>query len=155
VIKTRLLPPLLAILAVGCAARRIPGTEIEDSKDARAILTLMEVYRSGVEHKDAQSLLGLVGDHFVDNAGTANPDDDLDAQALQTVIPQRLARLEDLKIDLEVRRIEVVQDQAAAVYYWTVRFRIPSLTSRSQQESDLKKMTFERQGNAWKIVSGI
>ena len=42
-----------AILSlVGCSARRIPGTDIEDNDDTRAILNVMERFRSAVEARD-------------------------------------------------------------------------------------------------------
>ena len=51
----------------GCASRRIPGTEIDDNDDTRAILKVMESYRSGIEAKDAQKIIGLVADTFKDD----------------------------------------------------------------------------------------
>ena len=67
--------PLL--LTAACASKRIPGTELEDTDDTRAILAVMERYRSALEAKDAKAIQGLVSEAFREDGGTETPDDDL------------------------------------------------------------------------------
>jgi hypothetical protein len=138
----------------------LPGTTIEDTPDARAILNVMERYRTALEHGDAQGVLALVSPDFRDTGGTPNPEDDLDYQSLQRVLPQRLGRIQDLHVDIDVRSIDfhkgmATGNEATAIYYYSARFRMPTLTARGQNESDLKQMTFRRENDQWKIVSGL
>ena len=49
---------------------------------------------------------------FRDNAGTLTPEDDIDIQRLRTVLPQRLAKLQDVAVRIEIKTLNVVGDQA-------------------------------------------
>jgi len=153
----RLLPLLPAALALclGCAARRIPGSDIEDTSDTRAILGVIEQYRSALEARDANKILELVSEHFKDTGGTPSPEDDLDYAALRHVLPGRLARLDELKIDLSVRKIAVDKDTASAIYHYNTHYRLPKLTSKVMNEGDLQQMVLKRVDGKWKILSGI
>ena len=145
----------LVILASGCAQRRFPGTEIEDNSDTRAIRDVMLAYINALENKDAGALLGLVSEKFADNSGTAEPDDDLNYEVLKAQLPERFKRLSDIRVEMELRRIHVEGDAAVAVYFYNLRYRMPGINEKPQLESDLKQMNFAREGEGWKITSGI
>jgi hypothetical protein len=154
--NARLLFPVLAILAIGCTPKRIPGTDIEDTQDTKEIIDVMRTYANAVQNKDHNAILLLLSKDFRDDAGTLDPSDDLDHRAVGTTIADRMKRLEEVSVELEVKRIHVTDKNAAqAVYYYSTRFRMPSLTSRPQSESDIKLMTFAREDGKWKITSGI
>lgn len=149
----RALLPFLALLTVpGCGPHRIPGTELEDTGDTRAIIEVMSRYNSALEARDAAAILALVDPAFRDNAGTLTPDDDLDLQRLRTVLPQRLARLQDVAVRIEIKTIEVKGDRASAVYTWVSQFK---LGGKAMTESDIKRMEFKREADGWKILSGV
>lgn len=143
------------LLAVGCAKRMIPGTQIPDTDDTQAILSLMNKYRVSVEGRDATSITALVSDDFEDTGGTPTLDDDLDRQNLEQALKDRFARIDKVKLDFDVRSIAVDDEQAEAVYYYTLRYETPGLSDKVQSASDLKKMTFRQVDDQWKIVSGI
>ena len=145
----------VAAMACGCAAHRIPGTDIEDNPDTRAILLVLERYRVAVETKDSNTLIGLVSPSFKDNAGTATPDDDLDYSSLQKSLPQRFAKIDDVHLDVNVRKIELKADNASVIYYYTMSFRMPSLSPKVRTESDIKQMLLRREQGQWKITSGV
>jgi ketosteroid isomerase-like protein len=156
----RLIPVLavtgaLAVALTGCAARRIPGTDIEDTKDTHAILDVVEQYRSALEHRDAAKILQLVSEDFKDNAGTPLPADDLDYATLKQKLPERLARLDDVKVDLNVRKINVEGDVASVIYYFNTRYRVPKLSTKPVIEGDLQQMWLKRVDGNWRIVSGL
>ena len=67
-------PLLVCALVVfaACTPRNIPGTQIPDTEDARAILNLMERYRSAIEARDAKAVQQLVSKSFRDNVGMYN-----------------------------------------------------------------------------------
>ena len=149
----RALVPLLALLGLaGCGPRRIPGTDLEDTGDTRAIIDVISRYNSALEARDAQAILALVDPEFRDNAGTLTPDDDIDLQRLRTVLPQRLARLQDLAVRIEIKSIEVKGERASAVYTWVSQFK---LGGKSMTESDIKRMELKREADGWKILSGV
>jgi ketosteroid isomerase-like protein len=146
---------LLLLPAAGCTPRRIPGTEIRDTQETRAILAVMESYRRALEARDAAAIQGLVDRGFRDNAGTPDPEDDLTYDSLMKELPGRLAKLSDVRLDFTIKRIEVTGATAQAVYFWNARYRMPKLNSKPQLDSELEVMEFNRAGDGWKIVSGI
>lgn len=155
--KLPLVSALTLCLLVACAGRRIPGTDIEDNDDTRAILQVMEEYRAAVEARDAQGVLRLISQSFKDDGGSSRPEDRMDYADLQKKLPVELSKLDDVKLDITVRKIEIQSstNSASAVYTYNLSFRMPRLNTKSQSETEIKKMLFKRDQGQWKIVSGI
>ncbi|AKQ67607.1 hypothetical protein A176_004519 [Myxococcus hansupus] len=146
---------VLSLLAA-CAPKRIPGTDIVDNSDTRAILGVMEQYRAALEARDAQGIQALISPSFQDDGGTpSDPSDDLDAKNLGAYLERVLPRIQGPRIELSVRRIQVGDNVAAAIYYWNASWRMPSLHSRAMKESELEQMVLRKEDGTWKIVSGI
>jgi hypothetical protein len=145
---------LLAALALGCT-RRLPGSDIEDTPDTRAVLEVMEKYRAAVEAKDAQGVIALVSESFRDDFGTISTEDDLDYSGLREVLPQRLSRVDRGDLEINVKGLNVQGEQAVATYYYTYRYKLPSLTQKPQSDADLQQMWLKKVGGSWKIIKGI
>ena len=149
----RALLALIALAAVvGCGPHHIPGTDLEDTGDTRAIIDTISKYNSALEARDVNAILALVDPDFRDNAGTLDPTDDIDIERLRTVLPQRLAKLQDVAVRIEIKTIDVKGDQAQAVYTWVSQFK---LNGKPRTESDIKRMELRRRADGWRIVSGI
>ena len=145
----------LSFLAA-CAPKRIPGTEIVDNSDTRAILQVMEQYRSALENRDAAAIQALITKDFREDAGTpSEPEDDLTAANLGPYLENLFKQVQGTQVELDVRRVQVNKDVAAAIYYWKANWRMPGLNARPQRESELEQMVFRREGGQWKILSGI
>jgi ketosteroid isomerase-like protein len=155
--RMRLLTTLSLTLVASCAARHIPGTEIDDNDDTRAILKVMEAYRAAVEARDAQGVMRLVSTSFKDDGGTSCPEDRVYYSDLEKRLPVELAKLDDVRLELSVRKIEIFSQTstASAVYTYNLTFRMPRLNSKPQSESEIKQMWFKRDNGQWKISSGI
>jgi ketosteroid isomerase-like protein len=151
--RALLVIPLL--LASACASRRIPGTEIADTDDSRAILAIMERYRAALEAKDAKAIQSLVAEDFREDGGTESPDDDLTYANLPEHMSALFQKLDKPKVEISVRRLDIQDDGATAIYYWNASWRMPTLTSRPQSDSELEQMVLKRVKDEWKIVSGI
>lgn len=147
---------LVALLGLaGCAHHRIPGTDIEANSDTTAIVGVMQKYHAALESKDVPAIVSLLGPDFYDNGGTGDPSDDLTLKNVQPVLTERFSRVQDLALDMELRNIEIHGPSAIATYFYTEHYKLPTLTSRPQTESDLKQMTLEKVKGVWKIQSGI
>jgi hypothetical protein len=146
--------PLLVLLcaALGCAVPKIPGTEIEENSDSTAILGVITKYNSALDAQDAAGILALVDTSFYDDAGTLTPEDDLDYASLKTKLPALLAKLQDVRVKITVKTMNIDRDQATVVYNYVATFRIGNKT---QTESDIKRMELKRVNGIWKIVKGI
>jgi hypothetical protein len=154
----RILTVVATLALAGCAHQKIAGTEIDDTDDTRAILNVIETYRQAVEKRDAQTIVALAHESFRDDGGSANPDDDLTYQDLGSKLPVRMSRLDDIRLEVSVRKIEFDEEAsiARATYTYTTSFKLPNLTPKAQSEGEIKQMTFKRADKkAWKITSGI
>jgi hypothetical protein len=149
----------LAVFAIAaCAPRKIPGTELDDTTETRAILDVMEKYRSALEARDTNAIIGLADASFKDNGGSANPDDDYDYQDLQTKLPNTLSKLGDVRLEFTVRRIELNDEEnaARATYTYTQSYTLPGLKAKKQSDTEIKQMVLKRvDKKVWKIVSGV
>ena len=149
---------LLAVVALSGCLKKIPGTDIDDTTETRSILATVDAYRIGVEQRNAQAVIDLADESFRDNGGSSGPDDDLDYKTLFTVLPARFQKIDDVRLDLSVRRIEFDESagNARVTYTYTMAFRMPSLSSKMQNETDIKQMTLKRvTDKQWKITSGL
>jgi hypothetical protein len=147
-----------AVAVVGCTPRKIPGTDLDDTDDTRAILDVMEKYRSALEKRDAQTIITLADESFKDDGGSANPDDDYNYQDLYTKLPETLKRLGDIRLELNVRKIELSEDtsSARATFTYTQSYVMPGLQTKKQSDTEIKQMIFKKSGdNTWKIISGV
>lgn len=154
IVRSLLVCALLVLSA--CGPHFIPGTQIADTRDSRAILDVMERYRSAVEARDAKALQALVSKSFRDNAGTEDPADDLTAENLDRVLPQMFARMDAPQVNLEIRRVDIKPDgMAQVIYYWSTNWRAPSLLDKTQRDSELEQMVLQKEDGDWRIVTGI
>ena len=147
-----------AVAVVGCTPHKIPGTDLDDTDDTRAILDVMEKYRTALEKRDAQTIITLADESFKDDGGSANPDDDYNYHDLYTKLPETLKKLGDIRVEFSVRKIELSEDtqSARATYTYTQSYVMPGLASRKQADSEIKQMIFKKaDNNTWKIVSGV
>ena len=155
---TRGLFLIVAVAAIGCMPKKIPGTDLDDNDDTRAILDVMEKYRTALEKRDAQSIIGLADESFKDDGGSANPDDDYNYHDLYTKLPETLKRLGDIRLEFNVRKIELSEDttSARATFTYTQSYMMPGLQAKKQSDTEIKQMILKKvDKGTWKIVSGV
>ncbi len=141
---------------VGCAGRRIPGTDIPDNADTRAIVMVIDSYRRAAEHRDADAVMALVSQKYFDDAGTPDPADDIDYQQLRKRIAEDFKNVAALRLDIAVKSVNVDGNQAAAFVYYDERYRITTRAGEvAKQASDTHRMRFAREGEVWRFVSGL
>jgi hypothetical protein len=144
--------PLLLCTAVGCAAHKIPGTDIDQTTDTDAIIAVVGKYNTAVDAQDATGILALVDPSFYDDAGTLTPEDDLDYATLKTKLPAILAKFQDVRVKITVKTLNVSGDKASLVYNYVITFRI---NQKVTTDSDIKRMDFKRVNGVWRIVKGV
>jgi hypothetical protein len=145
-----------AVAAVGCSPRRIPGTEIKDTRDTRAVYDVVQSYRQALEKRDAAAVLALVAPNYFDTAGTPQPEDDMDRGRLEASLALDLARAEGVKEEFTVRKIEVSGDDAFAELFFDSYYRVQTPSGPvPRKDSDVHRLRLHRIEGAWKIVSGL
>jgi hypothetical protein len=145
-----------ALAAAGCSPRRIPGTEIKETDENRAVYDVVQSYRQALEKRDAAAVLALVAPTYFDTSGTPDPADDLDRSRLEASMAQDLARAEGVKLDFTIRKIEVTGDEAFAELFFDSYYRVQTPTGAvPRRDSDVHRLRLQRLDGAWKIVSGL
>lgn len=150
--------PAVALLAalVACSPRRIPGTQIPDNEDTRAITRVIEKYRQAVEARDAAAVLAQVSPRYFDDAGTPDPSDDLDYARLAKALPADLARVDSVRMELRVTDITVEKDKAQAYLRFDAWYRIATKSGEvAKAQNDVNRVNLVREKDGWKIVSGL
>jgi hypothetical protein len=145
-----------ALLLAACAAHRIPGTEVADTEENRAVYAVVQGYAEALQRRDAAALLALVSPAYFDNAGTADPADDLDFARLEQSLPADLGRLESLRVEIQIRNI-AVEGEAAVAELWSdgwYRIQTPQGVV-PRRDQDLHRMRLARSDGAWRIVGGL
>lgn len=155
---TRPLAPLLlaCAAAAGCAGPRLPGTDIEETSDTRAIYDVVASYRQAMEKQDAQAVLALVAPDYLDTAGTPEPGDDLDRAKLAEALPQDLAKMKSLRIDFAIRKIEVADDRARAEVFYEAFYQVETPNGVvPRRDSDVNQLQLRRADGRWLVTSGL
>jgi ketosteroid isomerase-like protein len=152
----RLLAATLLAALAACSPRRIPGTDIPDTADTRAITQVLERFRVAVERRDAAAVLALVSPRYFDDAGTADPSDDLDYAGLSRALPADLARVSNVRVELKVADIKVDGDRAQAYMRYDARYRIVTRSGEvAKAQNDVNRIQLVREKDDWKIASGL
>jgi hypothetical protein len=152
--RLRLLP-LLALLAA-CAPSRIPGTDVADSKENRAVYEVIRQYAEALRKKDAARILDLVAPDYYDGSGTPDPGDDVTRETLEKNLAADLAKVEAVGLDLGVKKIDVVGDEARAEIFYDAAYRVVTPGGPiAKRPSDLSQMRFRKLGGIWKISAGL
>lgn len=149
--------PLLLLLALSlaCAPRLLPGTEIRDDADTRAIASLLETYRQAMEKRDPQAVLQMVAPQYFDNSGTPDPADDVDRAGLEKRL-EELSKVTALRMQLTVRDIRVKGDTGDAEVFFDQFYRVATPNGEvARHDADVHRMTLKKIDGAWRFTSGL
>jgi len=153
---TRLAIPLALLVAAACAPRRIPGTEIRDTAENRAVYAAVEAYVHAMNQRDPAAVLALVAPDYFDDAGTPEPADDLDRAQLEKALTADLARVETAKLAVSFRKIEVQGDAAFAEIFYDSYYRVQTPAGPvPRRDTDVNRVRLKRVEGKWKIVAGL
>ncbi|HEX9049271.1 MAG TPA: nuclear transport factor 2 family protein [Anaeromyxobacter sp.] len=152
--KTRL--ALLLAVAAACAPRLLPGTDVKDTPDTRAIYDVIQKWVNAMNARDVQGVLALVAPDYFDDAGTPDPSDDMDRGRLEKSLTEDLARVEGAKLAVTIRRIDVDGANATAELYYDSYYRVQTPAGPiPRRDSDVYRLKLKKVDGAWKIASGL
>lgn len=154
------LPFLALLLAVtACTTKYIGNTRIEDTSENREILRVVENYRRAMDDRDVQRILDLCADDFFEDPGTpSDPSDDYDKIGLRTRLEATFAKVEEQRLRIDVRKIQLVDDEKRAFveYRYDLRYRLNLPNSPEWRDAtDLSRLSLQRHSEGWKITGGI
>lgn len=141
---------------LACSHATLPGTQIPDSPENRAVLDVFSKYRNALESRDATSLLALAAPTYSDIGDAAHSLGPTDYANLQQKLQTDFARVNGIKLEATIKDIEVKGVDARLDYFQVLRYAVKTPTGESwKSESDDARMKFVMVRGEWKIVSGL
>jgi SnoaL-like domain len=149
--------PLLALGALAaCTHQTIPGTNVPDEPQNRAVLQVLANYKQAMEARDADALLALAAPGYFDKGDPNRPADPHDLSGLRRTVPKDFSNVRALKLDIDVRTLKIEGDRAQVDYFGVMRYAIAVPNGEKWfSESDDQRMKFVKIGDDWKIASGL
>jgi hypothetical protein len=143
--------------ALACSHQTIPGTNIPDEPQTRAVLGVFLRYRRALEARDANALLQLAAPDYSDPGDTSRGEGPTDYESLKTKLPQAFEKLSDVRLEATVRDVEVKGEEARIDYYQVLRFALRTANGgdRWKSVSDDARMKLVKVQGEWKIASGL
>jgi ketosteroid isomerase-like protein len=152
----RLALGLPLLLAVACSPPRIPGTDIADTRENRAVYDVIEEYVRAMNQRDPAAVLALVSADYFDDAGTPEPGDDLDRERLEKALEKDLKRVETEKLAVSLRKIEVQDGTAFAEIFYDNYYRVQTPAGAiPRRDSDVHRIRLKKVDGKWKIAAGL
>lgn len=149
----------------GCSTGpTIPGTEIADTPEARAILQVLERYRVAFLSRDTATVLSVTHPTYVDHSGTDDPGDDVTYDDLGELLRGRFAQLDSIRFTIDYLDLHVHGDRATVKVWLDASFRFkpilaPDGSTRPQapysRKQDHAEFTLLRDEETWRMTSGI
>jgi hypothetical protein len=152
---------LSALAGSGCAtAPNIPGTNVGDTRENRAILEVCEKYRHALEDRDAETLLSLASPQYFEDSGTPKAEDDYGYEGLKQIINTRLAALKAVRYNIQYRKVAFSPGgtRAAVDIRYDASFQllteIGDRWERKQSEKRLE-LEFDKNKRQWLFTTGM
>ena len=147
---------LLCLGVAACSPKRLPGTDIRETPDTRAIYAVIEAYVNALNARDPDRVLAHVAPDYLDDAGTPEATDDLDRPQLERAIVEDLGRVDSSKLALTLRKIEVEGDTGFAEVFYDSYYRVRTAGGVvPRRDSDVHRIRLRRVEGDWKITSGL
>jgi hypothetical protein len=141
-----------------CAASMIPGTRVADTAENREIYSLVEKYRSAMEHRDIETLKKLASARYFENASTTHhkKDDYGHSTLIGKVLPKLTDNIKKVEYRIMLKAVSIRGNQATADYEYMWKF-LYSEGGREkwEQRNDFNRLDMVREDGAWKIVAGL
>jgi hypothetical protein len=149
--------PLLATACLfACSHNTLPGTEIPDNPQNRAVLDVFSKYRDALEARDATSLLELTAPGYADQGDPSRGIGPTDRASLEKKLQTDFAKVTGIKLEATIKDIQVKGVEARVDYFQVVRYAVSTPSGeRWKSESDDARMKFVLVAGQWKIVSGL
>lgn len=156
---TAVMRKLLLALALGlcaCSHNTIPGTQIRDDPQNRAVLDVLGQYKAAMEARDSNALLALTAPGYFDKGDLRHPTESRTYEGLKKDLPDELKNVKSVHLDLTLRDLQVEGDNARIDYYAVLRYALATPSGEKWfSQADDARMKLVKVDGAWKISSGL
>jgi hypothetical protein len=147
---------LVCLVAAACSHNTLPGTNIPDNSQTRAILDVFQQYKNALEARDPGSLLALAAPTYADRGDVARGIPPTDYSSLQQKLKTDFAKVTGLKLEATIKDLKIADERANLDYFEVLRYSVATPTGEKwKSESDDARMRFVRVNGEWKIASGL
>lgn len=145
---------LLLSLAAACSHNTIPGTNVSDDPQTRAVLEVVSKYKIAMEAKDQAAILSLAAPTYYDPGDSQSGP--VDYATLQKNLGKYFKNVNGVKLDLTVKDVQVKGEEAHVDYFQVLHYAIATATGEQwKTESDDARMKLVKVSGEWKIQSKL
>jgi hypothetical protein len=147
----------LTSFGLACAhPNYFPGTTIVRNDENQKIVETINQYRVRLTERSVDGLLVMASERYREDSGTPRSDDDYGYEGLRQVLRTRLSRLKSIWYEIEMRNIQVRGSQAEVDVFLNGSFELAAKSGdRYKRVNDYHRFVLEKEGDAWKFVSGM
>ena len=150
------LAALCGLALAACAPSLIPGTNIADNKEDRAVLDVLSQYQQAAQALDPDGILQLASPRYFDKSYMDRGRSPIDYAHLQKTLTDKFGRLKSLKMEITPKELAVNGDEARVDYFLVMHFSVVEPQGEKWfSESDDERMTLAREDGHWKVVAGL
>ncbi len=141
----------------GCGPQYVRNTEIGYTEEKQALADLVERYRVAMEQRDADAVRAMVSRKYYENGSTTNdPTDDYDYAGLNKVLADLENHVKAVKYRIDISAIEIYDTTATVDYEYHSQFMYAvGPQDRWSTAADRNRLTFRKENDGWRIVSGL
>ncbi|MEE2961230.1 MAG: nuclear transport factor 2 family protein [Myxococcota bacterium] len=151
------LSPVALIFSIACAHVTIPGTEVPDNEENRAILNVLADARTAMIKRDADALLSVVSTQYFETMGTPDDSDDYGYQEFKSdILPKTMEATQEMSLDFRVLEIQIEGQLAHADIRYKSRAHVvlPSGSSWNSNK-EFSRIHLANESGKWRIISGL
>jgi hypothetical protein len=147
---------LLAFALLACSHATLPGTNIPDRPENRAVLDVFSRYRDALQARDPVALLALAAPGYYDTGDPSHGVGPTDYAGLEKKLQSDFQKINGLRLEATIKDIQVNGEEGRLDYFQVLRYAVATPTGeRWKSESDDARMKFVRISGEWKISSGL
>lgn len=131
--------------------------KIEDTTETREVLDVLWQYRQALVKKDFGTLNRLVSDDYYENAGTTGTTaDDYSRADLDEIFEMMAQSAESIRYKIRVQDVQVQGGRAHVDYEFDYSFKYDVGDAETWDAgTDVNRIVMAREGERWRIVSGM
>ena len=151
---------LASFLLIGCKPNLLPGTDIEDTAENRAVLKFLDQYREAVESRSPPQVLKLVASDYWEDNGTVDQSDDYGVEKLQRELDDLFGHTRTIHLELQIQHIEQQGDLVKVDYRYLQRALLAlEAGEKWVSHSDVNRLVLRPRGESteqgFEIISGL
>jgi len=154
---------MLTILIGGCKPKILPLSSIYDTKENKAILKFMDLYKIAVEKHETSAILDLVAADFYEKNGSENPKDHYDREGLVQKLEESIKRIKKVRLNYHVQYVKQIPGtKKYEVIYFFVEHalvKLPNDKTDWMSVRDVNRLLIRQKGRklarGFEILSGL